>query len=104
MLKNRLNTKKLKCFTLIELLVVIAIISILAALLLPALSKVRKRARGINCKGNLKQISCAISLYQGDNGGYFPVVNYGTNNGALDANNWVSVIRSYLNLKDRAPN
>ncbi|HMO52235.1 MAG TPA: type II secretion system protein [Kiritimatiellia bacterium] len=59
-------------FTLLELLVVIAIIGVLSAMLFPAISAARDRARTAGCASNLKQIGAGIILYAGDNNGSPP--------------------------------
>lgn len=63
---------KEKHFTLIELLVVISIIAILAALLLPALSRARDTAKMIGCVNNLKQLGLSVNSYAADNSEYIP--------------------------------
>ena len=78
------KTSSKQAFTLIELLVVIAIISILAALLLPALSRAKARAVQIQCVSNYKQVGVAFRLYLDEYGDQLPPGNHPASPNYLD--------------------
>jgi prepilin-type N-terminal cleavage/methylation domain-containing protein/prepilin-type processing-associated H-X9-DG protein len=95
---NRVRGRTLRCpeaaggFTLIELLVVIAIIAILAALLLPALTKAKQEGQGVQCLSNQKQMALAWHMYVDDNKTQFPAnvdeSNQGGDNGKPPYPGW----------------
>jgi prepilin-type processing-associated H-X9-DG protein/prepilin-type N-terminal cleavage/methylation domain-containing protein len=66
--------KRMAAFTLPELLVVIGIVAVLVALLVPAVSAVRRRSQTVACQANLRAVGQMLAAYQNDNGGWiFPV-------------------------------
>jgi prepilin-type N-terminal cleavage/methylation domain-containing protein/prepilin-type processing-associated H-X9-DG protein len=94
---NRIGQKA--AFTLIELLVTIAIIAILAALLLPALSKSKDKAQGVTCASNIKQLAIAWLLYADENAELF-VNNHGVPETLARRQTWANNVQDWLASDD----
>lgn len=98
---NNVSKRQIKKsgFTLIELLVVISIIALLLAILMPALGKVKEKAKSVVCRTRLRQAGIAILLYAQDNEDEFVMMDWEDDNNGR-AKYWFYKIGVYLNEVD----
>jgi prepilin-type N-terminal cleavage/methylation domain-containing protein len=97
---RNVDARSARPFTLIELLVVIAIIAILAALLLPALSAARNRAKTTGCVSNMKQIGVMLAFYIDDADGFIPMPESPHNH---SVRNRIAISRSMIRMTTAQP-
>jgi prepilin-type N-terminal cleavage/methylation domain-containing protein/prepilin-type processing-associated H-X9-DG protein len=89
----------LRAFTLIELLTVIAIIGILAAIIIPVVGVVRKKARTIQCVSNMRQIGMALFLHADDHKDAFPLTWQDSTDPKAT---WMMALIPYANMPEKA--
>jgi prepilin-type N-terminal cleavage/methylation domain-containing protein len=86
----RCNTNNTRGFTLTELLIVIGIITVLASILMPALSKAREKANAAVCTSNLKQLGEALHMYADNNDGFVA-----TSSVFHEEKSWLGLMKPY---------
>ena len=88
--RSRISWLRTLGFTLVELLVVIGILTVLMAMLLPAMARARRQARSVACLSNVRQLGAAFQMYVNQNRGK-SLIAYGTRD-----NIWTEVLKPYL--------